>query len=257
MSVWRANPKMTSRKTLALALALAMGLPGLRAQVPEDCYRIETIKTPKEMAPEVSAVAFSRQGRLYASLRRGTIWSMDPPQRQWSPFASGLFWPLGILAGEEGELFVAQIPELTRVVDTDGDGRADLYETICDSWGLSGNYHEFVAGPVRDAEGNFYVALGCASSGGAIHPPFRGEPSPKRRTGKLYGHHSPVPYRGWIVKISPDGEMTPLACGFRQANGLVFNSQGARLNRSAVHPGVSVVRNVFSLVIKSTMLLYD
>lgn len=216
-----------------IIVALSLLLPrALRAQVPVTCYRVETLSTPEGIAPEVSAVACTADGRLFAGFRLGTIWwtpiadPLEGKERTWNRFASGLLWPLGILPGEPGELFVAQMPELTRIVDTDGDGVADLYETVCDGWGLGGNYHEFLAGPIRDEQGNFYIALGCSSSGGPLRPPVRGRLREQSRTGKLYGHHSPVPYRGWVVKISPTGELTPFACGFRQPNGIAFNSEG-------------------------------
>ncbi len=225
---------------LVIAMMLTLYLPrrALQAQVPATCYRVETLATPEGIAPEVSAIAFTEDGRLFAGFRLGTIWSkrMDrqtretgashEDAREWKLFASGLLWPLGILPGKPGELFVAQMPELTRVVDTDGDGAADLYETVCDDWGLGGNYHEFLAGPVRDAQGNFYVALGCVSSGGTLRFPVRGKLWKRSHKSKIYGHYSPVPYRGWVVKISPSGELTPVSCGLRQPNGIAFNPAG-------------------------------
>lgn len=196
-----------------------------RGQDVMPAYRVETLETPPGIRPEVSALTFSPDGRLVACFRLGTIWTLDLETRDWRRFASGLFWPLGILPGQPGEFFVAQAPELTRVADTDGDGRADIYETICDDWGLSGNYHEFVSNLLRDAKGNFYLALGCASTNGALRPPLRGSPSAPRK-GRAYGHISPVPYRGWVIKVAPDGRMEPLACGFRQPNGIAFNASG-------------------------------
>jgi glucose/arabinose dehydrogenase len=35
-----------------------------------------------------------------------------------------------------------------------------------------------------------------------------------------------VAYRGWVVRIAPDGGLTPIACGFRQPNGIVLDAQG-------------------------------
>ena len=48
--------------------------------------------------------------------------------------------------------------ELTRVRDTNGDGRADRFETVSDAWGYR-NYHEYAFGSKFDAQGNLYVAL--------------------------------------------------------------------------------------------------
>ena len=36
---------------------------------------------------------------------------------------------------------------------------ATEYVTVCDKWGVSGDYHEFAFGPARDKEGNFYITL--------------------------------------------------------------------------------------------------
>lgn len=207
-------------------LVHALAASRVLAQAPSTAYRVEDVITPLGIAPEVSAIAFTQGGDLVVAFRLGTVWRRDRDTGAWSLFASGLFWPLGILAGDDGELFIAQVPELTRVVDTDRDGRADLYETVCDQWGLSGNYHEFIAGPVRDSAGRFYLALGCASSGGPVRPPVRGELRPNTRRGEAYGHFSPVPWRGWVVRVETDGSLTPFACGFRQPNGLVLGPEG-------------------------------
>ena len=213
---------------VALLLTLTILAP-LRGQPAPACYTVSDVATPEGVAPEVSAITFTTDGRLAACFRLGSVWLHTPRDGTWRRFASGLFWPLGILAGEPGEFFIAQVPELTRVADTDGDGEADLYETLSDDWGLSGNYHEFLAGPVRDADGNFFLSLGCASSGGPLRPPLRGEPTPFPRRNPKYGHHSPVPWRGWIVRISPEGELEPWASGFRQANGLTIDLEGRLL----------------------------
>jgi glucose/arabinose dehydrogenase len=204
------------------------------AQVPPDAYRVETVATPEGIAPEVTAVTFAPDGRLYATFRRGYVYSMDPQSQKWRLFASGLQSPLGILAGKPGEFFVAHLPELTRVVDTDGDGLADLYETVADQWGMSGNYHEFAYGPVRDAAGNLYMSLGCASNGALPRFPVRGEytakgkesSSPQEGLVNKVGHYSPVQYRGCVLRISPQGEVTPVSCGLRQPNGLGFSPGG-------------------------------
>ena len=38
--------------------------------------------------------------------------------------------------------------------------------------------------------------------------------------------NSKVPYRGWIMKITPNGETVPFANGFREPNGIGFDAQG-------------------------------
>src|SRR5690606_41822265 len=63
-----------------------------------------------------------------------------------SLFAQGLHEPLG-LNYINGDIYLAQRAELTRLRDLDGDGEADEYHTVY-SWPLAGNYHEYVYGPV-------------------------------------------------------------------------------------------------------------
>jgi glucose/arabinose dehydrogenase len=204
------------------------------AQVPQDTYRVENVPTPKGIAPEVGAITFAPDGRLAAAMRRGSIYLMDVASGRWSKFAEGLQSPLGILSGKPGEFFVVHLPELTRIADTNGDGEADIYETLADAWGMSGNYHEFIYGPVRDKQGNIYVALGCASNNAEPRPPVRGELTKRGRIAAVekegtvgrVGHYSPVPYRGCVLKVTPAGKVEPVSCGLRQPNGLVINPDG-------------------------------
>ncbi len=207
----------------------------LHGQVPSSSYKVETVRGPRGIKHEVASIDFAPDGKLYAAFRRGYIYSFDPKSETWRKFAEGLHTPLGIMAGDKNELFVAQVPELTRVVDTDDDGTADLFETITDGWGLSGNYHEYIAGPIRDPEGNFYISLGLASGNADPREPVRGElsrqprvaPAPVEGKVNKISHYSPVPYRGCALKIdAKSGTVSTFACGFRQPNGLVMSPQG-------------------------------
>ncbi len=226
-----------SRSVISL-IAVAASLAGpcwLMSQVPASAYKVETIPGPRGVAAEVSAVAFGHDHRLYAAFRRGYIYSYDTDSRRWRRFAEGLHTPLGIAQGRQpGELLVAQVPELTRVADTDGDGTADVFETVSDGWGLSGNYHEFIAGPISDRDGNLYVSLGLSSGNADPRPPVRGELTRRPRKAvepvegavNSFGHYSPTLYRGCALQIRPDGSVRPFACGFRQPNGIVASPRG-------------------------------
>ena len=220
---------------LCLVIGLWIQAPPLMAQVPRESYRVETVETPPGVAPELGGIDFDPLGRLAACFRRGGLYRLEPDSGRWSRFASGLQIPLGIVAGKPGEYFVVQLSELSRIVDTDGDEQADLYQTITDQWGMSGNYHEFAYGLARDGEGNFYMALGCASGSSRHRSSGRGRATtrsraaenPKPGTVGRFGHNSPVAYRGWVVKITAAGAFVPVASGFRQPNGLGFNRDGA------------------------------
>ncbi len=187
-----------------------------------DYYRIENIELPRGLSDEVGGLAFMPDGRLVACFHHGEVYTYEPKSRTWKLFAEGLHDPLGVVAMSNTEIVVMQRPELTRLRDTDGNGEADSYETICDDFGLSGNYHEFAFGPVLDKEGNFVVALNTGSSGAGVRYEVRGKYNPlSTRPARMY---SAVPWRGWIVKITPEGKLIPWASGFRSPNGLGFDA---------------------------------
>lgn len=102
-------------------------------------------------------------------------------------------------------VYVVQRPELTRLTDEDGSGVATKYQTVCDKWGVSGDYHEFAFGPARDKTGNFYITLNVGFGG---------------------GHQAKAAWRGWCVKVTPDGKMEPYAYGLRSPNGINFSPEG-------------------------------
>ena len=187
-------------------------------------YRVETVELPRRMIPEVSGIAFTPRGSLVAVNRRGEIWIRSPDGRNWRRFARGLYEPFGVIADSDEVIYVMQRPELTRVRDTDGDGVADAFETVDDSWGISGNYHEFTYGLARDSRGRFYGGLGMVSSGDFpwVRGPLK-EERVMRWTGRGRvpdGHRSVVQYQGWMFRISANEEFEPIATGFRQPLGI-------------------------------------
>jgi hypothetical protein len=171
--------------------------------VEQNYTRIETIELPKDAVMEIGGLAFDPDGRLFACTRRGEVWMRH--ENQWSRFASGLHEPLGICAIGPSDVIVGQRPELTRLRDTDKDGRADRFDTICDAYGLSGNYHEFAYGPVRDKEGNLYGTLNVGWESSGV---------------------SKAPYRGWAYKVTPQGEFVPIAPGLRSPAGIGLSPDG-------------------------------
>jgi hypothetical protein len=192
--------------------------PSARADAPQasaprteaDHYRIVTLPVPKDVVLEVGGLALRPDGKLLACTRRGEVWLIanpnadDPADVRFKLFARGLHEALGLHVDGK-DVYVVQRPELTRLVDRDGDDVADDYVTVCDQWGVSGDYHEFAFGPARDRQGNFYVTLNVGFGG---------------------GHQSKAPWRGWCVKITPAGKLVPVATGLRSPNGLSFNPAG-------------------------------
>lgn len=172
-------------------------------------YRVMSIEPPKECVLEVGGLAMRSDGKLLACTRRGEIWIIDNPSsdknHSFRLFAAGLHEPLGMHLETDQTLAVIQRPELTRITDRDKDDRADDFTTICDSWGVSGGYHEYAFGPARDKQGNYFISLNVGFSAGG---------------------QSPVPWRGWCVKVDPSGKMEPWASGLRSPNGINFSPEG-------------------------------
>ena len=193
-------------------------------------YKIETIALPTGIALEVGGMAFAADNALMICTRRGEIWRYYSAAVQaecskpglnraamlsgktpgansslgdrWELFATGLHEPLGLITGKPGEVFVVQRSELTRITDTDGDGKADLFETLDQNCGVSASQHAYIFGPVRDKEGNLWGAIsGIGVSG-------------------------PGKYFGWSFKVTPKGEFIPVSKGLRSPNGLCMTPDG-------------------------------
>ena len=230
--IWSRTPAWL---IVAASLAIVMGAVLLwqRSSSMDDidsgsAYEIETIAMPVGLNAEVGGLGFFSDGRMVACFHRGEVMIYNPRTKEWKMFADGLHDPLGLLVIDDSEILVMQQPELTRIKDTDGDGTADLFETVTDDFGISGNYHEFNYGPVRDSEGNLYIALNTGSSGDGIMKQVRGKLNILGRDGDKGNRQmfSVVPHRGWVLKVTPEGTLVPHASGLRSPNGMGFDEQG-------------------------------
>lgn len=170
-------------------------------------YRAVTIEAPAGAALEVGGIAFLPDERPIICTRRGEVWVVDDPYGKAPGFrriAQGLQEPLGLFAHDDW-IYVQQRGELSRIRDVEGDHRIDELETVCDAWQISGNYHEYAFGPALDHDGSFWITL---------NKPFGDEP---------FGR---VKWRGFALRITPDGEMQPMACGLRSPCGVGVSPGG-------------------------------
>lgn len=195
--------------TLLFILTIACSQLGVFA---DSSYSVQSLPTPAGIVCEVTGLDYSDDGTLYICTRRGDVWAQK--NGDWKRFAHGLHEPMGLLAGP-GFAVISQRPEVTRLVDEDGDGTADRYETICDQIAMEANFHQYNYGLVKGKiAGNLHGILSCS---GLSKP----DGSPASANG-----FSPIPYRMWSYQISPSGEFRPWSSGLRTANGIGKSPQG-------------------------------
>ncbi len=186
---------------LLLGIALLANAQN-RPLTEDDYYRIVTLPIPQNIELEVGGLAVLPDGRLAASTRRGEVWLIGNPylkgsgQPSYKRFAHGLHEPLGLLFRKD-HFLISQRGEVTKLIDSDGDDEADVYESFY-KWPLSGNYHQYSYGPVEDPNGDLLVTLNVDWIG------FGGSLSK---------------WRGWMLKLNNKGEMTPWATGLRSPAG--------------------------------------
>ncbi len=205
-------------RIVGLLMLVAMLSPGpLRAEEvgqrwgteerEREYYPIVNIPLPPDTVIEAGAFAVLPDQRMAVGTRRGEIFLIDgidaaKPRPSFHRFATGLDEIFG-LAWKDNAFRVTQSCELTRVSDSRGDGVADRFETLSDAWGYA-NYHEYAFGSKPDAEGNQFVALGLSES-----------------------YHSYALNRGFIMKVSSDGNTTAFASGLRSPGGIGHDEHGA------------------------------
>lgn len=199
------------RRTILTLLTLCFGvcLSAAYAAEQSDYYKITTFEIPEDIVLEAGALELMPNGELAVSTRRGDIYmvtnpySTDPAkQSEFKKFAGGLHEVLG-LAYRDGWLYVTQRCEISRLKDEDGDGKADMFETVTVPWEINGDYHEYAFGSKFDKDGYIWAPLCLTGS-----------------------FSSQVPFRGWCFRISADGEATPVVSGVRSPGGIGINAEG-------------------------------
>jgi glucose/arabinose dehydrogenase len=174
----------------------------------DEYYRLIRFPMQERLVLEAGALDFLPDGRLAIATRRGEIYFVEKPLADnvedvnYKLFASGLHEILG-LAWRDGWLYCVHRGEVTRVKDENGDGRADLFQTVFDGWGVTGDYHEYAFGSKFDRDGNLWVTLCLTGS-----------------------FSSEAKFRGWCLRITPDGKVIPTCSGIRSPGGIGENTAG-------------------------------
>jgi len=179
----------------------------------------ERLPLPTSLMP--TALAFDAAGTLAISSLKGQVHLVRPTaagEWQVSELAEGLSAPFGVwpdsgaartssTAPAASRWLVVHKPELIALEDADGDGLSERREVLASGWGFTDNYHDWSAGPVRDAEGNLYVATSSDYA----------QPGRPERL---------CQWRGKVLRIAPDGSVVPIAHELRYPMGIAFDPQG-------------------------------
>ncbi|MBQ15873.1 MAG: hypothetical protein CMJ65_01985 [Planctomycetaceae bacterium] len=226
------------RNLVASTAVLATLATSSRAADERDYYRLVSIITskaptgsrakfwkppPKDLVLEVSGMAVLDDKRLAVTIRKGEVWFLggvydDPPgSLTYKRFAHALHEPLGLLKHGDG-FYTAQRTELTKLRDIDGDDVADEYLSIANGWGVTGNYHEYAYGPKLGRDGNLWLTLNIGMG-------FKGDQRTRMVRNKGLGV-AQARWRGWGVKITPQGKLIPVCAGMRSPSGLGANRAG-------------------------------
>jgi hypothetical protein len=158
---------------------------------------------------EAGAFEILPDGKVAVGTRRGEVWLIDnassdnPKQAKFTRFAHGLHEVLGLAWHKDGWLYLTQRCDVSRIKDSDKDGKADVFEVVSDGWEVSGDYHEYAFGSRFDKEGNIWVVLCLTGS-----------------------FTSDSKFRGWCLRVTPDGKAVPTTSGIRSPGGIGMNADG-------------------------------
>jgi len=188
----------------------------------EDYYKMHRFELPPGEVLEGGALEILPDGKVALGTRRGEIWLVDkaltdnPKDAEFTRFAHGLHEILGLAYKPakassaspaspltDGWLYVTQRPDITRIKDSRGKGKADTFEVVTDGWDINGDYHEYAFGTRFDKNGNIWITLCLTGS-----------------------FNSNSKFRGWGGKVTPDGKWVPTTSGVRSPGGVGFNAEG-------------------------------
>jgi glucose/arabinose dehydrogenase len=171
-------------------------------------YKITDIPQPADSVAEAGSMAVMPDGRLVVGTRRGEVYfatghDAPVPQPQWKLFAKGQTEIFGIAPKTNSQIYIVQQSEITRLTDTRGTGRADLFESVSAPWGWNGE-HEYTFGSCGfDHDGAIWTTHCLTGS-----------------------YTSENKFRGWAFRHFEDGRSEPMCSGLRSPSGVAFNQAG-------------------------------
>jgi hypothetical protein len=200
-------PSFVTVLGLFLTSSILSAQPPTKLPTEADYYKLVRFDLPKGEVIEPGALEFLPDGKLAIGTRRGQIWLLanplaDPKEAKFSRYARSLHEVLG-LAAKDGWLYASERGDLIRMKDTKGTGRADLFEVVNDGWEINGDYHEYAFCSRFDKHGDIWMVLCLTGS-----------------------FTSDSKFRGWCVRVTPEGKMIPTCSGVRSPGGIGPNAEG-------------------------------
>jgi glucose/arabinose dehydrogenase len=206
------NMRLLMRYPIVALAGLLLGAPFVSAQpklpIEDDYYKLHRYILPEGEVLEAGGIDVLPGGKIAVGTRRGEVWIIEngltdnPKDAKFTRFANGMHEILG-LAWKDDWLYVTQRPDISRIKDTRGKGKADTFEVVSDGWEVSGDYHEYAFGSRFDKNGNIWITLCLTGS-----------------------FNSNAKFRGWAGKVGADGKFIPTTSGVRSPGGIGFNAEG-------------------------------
>ncbi len=164
------------------------------------------------------SLGWQPNGQLLVGSLKGRVWRAtdrdeDQLEDTLTPISDDLASPYGIQAGEDHVDVVTKYG-VVRLSDFDESGLATSHELVATGWGHTDDYHDWVVGLPRDANGNYFVSIPCQQD-------ERSDAAAR--------------YRGAVLRLSPrkpdsqnprQFEVTPVSMGHRFPMGIARNRSG-------------------------------
>jgi hypothetical protein len=168
-------------------------------------YKAVALPRPKTPAGEDlvmpgAIAADPRDGRVFvASMKRGEVFVIRDPEddgrnARFEDYTGGLFQEAYSMVAESGALYVLHRRNITKIVDTDGDGKADRFDRVAVLPQAVADAYDYGYGLIRDKTGQFSMSLA------------------------QYGDKSLVG-AGSLIRLQPGGQVEEVAYGFRNPLG--------------------------------------
>ncbi|MCA8998148.1 MAG: hypothetical protein KDA80_14215, partial [Planctomycetaceae bacterium] len=172
-------------------------------------YTGQRLRLPETIMP--TSITWDQNGKLVFTSLKGHVYraidtDKDGLEDELQTIEEGLAAPFGILT-DGADLLVAHKPELLRLIDGNGDGRADERHVIADGWGYTDNYHDWTTGPVRGKNGEIFLALGSD---------YAQQKRDRQR----------AQWRGKVLRLGSNEQLSPFASELRYPIGIAADGQG-------------------------------